>query len=483
MRYSGYFMNFKVLFLTCLLSPLTLPVSVCATACVVSEARAIDTAAESQWQGMKRLDFKVADRPCLLIVPDKALPGNPWIWRTEFFDAFPAADIELAKRGFHVGYMNMEDMYGSPQAMKLMDAYYTHVKKEYKLSAKPILEGFSRGGLYAFNWAALRPQCVTALYVDAPVCDFKSWPGGKGKGAGSPSDWTKLCQIYGFTPEKAMKFKKNPIDNLAPLAKAKIPILAVVGDDDNVVPVAENTAIVEERYRKMGGNIKVIHKPGINHHPHSLENPAAIVNFALKATGNKAPQRVVCIGDSITFGVGAGPEERWTNRLQKALGDTYQVFNLGISATTLLNNGDGAYQKRPNYQIAQQIEGDIILIALGTNDSKPQNWAHANEFAKDYQEMIKELRLNNPKAKIYCVLPIPAYPENYGIRDSIIKGEINPLMMKIAKENKCEIIDLYQPMVGKSNLVPDKVHPNGQGHEIMAKVIYKALTGKKMPKD
>jgi len=71
----------------------------------------------------------------------------------------------------------------------------------------------------------------------------------------------------------ALAYKGNPIDSLEPLAKAQVPVLLVVGDADDVVPVAENSAIVEERYKKLGGPITVIHKPGVGHHPHSLKDP------------------------------------------------------------------------------------------------------------------------------------------------------------------------------------------------------------------
>ncbi len=288
--------------------------------------------------------------------------------------------------------------------------------------------------------------------------------------------------MYNLTPEQAMGYRKNPVDTLAPLAKAKVPILAVVGDDDDVVPVAENTAVVEKRYKQLGGSIHVIHKPGVNHHPHSLQNPAAIVDFAFKAVGATPPTRVVCIGDSITFGAGTNQQERWSTRLQNALGDKYDVYNLGISATTLQDTGDSPYSRQGNYTIAKQIEGDIILLALGTNDTKPVNWKGAAAFSKEYEKMIKDLRANNPKAKIYCLLPVPAFPENYGIRDTIIKGEVVPAIKKVARKNKCGVIDLYTPMAGQGAKLPDKVHPNGEGHAIMAENIYKGITGKTMPK-
>jgi pimeloyl-ACP methyl ester carboxylesterase/lysophospholipase L1-like esterase len=237
----------------------------------------------SQWSGYERLDFAVDGRAALLVRPKAPAPGAPWIWRTEFFGHEPQGDIALLGKGFHVAYVDVQNMYGAPVAMKHMDQFYAQVTRTYGLSPKPVLEGFSRGGLFAFNWAALHPDQVAGLYVDAPVCDFKSWPGGKGVGPGSPGDWQTLLKVYGFTEAQALAYHKNPVDNLAPLAKAHIPILAIVGAADEVVPVSENINLVEARYQALGGKIQVIRKPGGKHHPHSLVDPAPIVDFAVLA--------------------------------------------------------------------------------------------------------------------------------------------------------------------------------------------------------
>ncbi len=120
------------------------------------------------------------------------------------------------------------------------------------------------------------------IYGDAPVCDMKSWPGGKGAGKGSAGDWAALQKLYGFTSEAdALAYAGNPIDILPPLAKAGVALIHVVGDADDVVPPAENTLIIAERYQKLGGTIQVIHKPGVGHHPHGLDDPAPVVEFIL----------------------------------------------------------------------------------------------------------------------------------------------------------------------------------------------------------
>jgi pimeloyl-ACP methyl ester carboxylesterase len=242
-----------------------------ATGAVSAPALAVRTA----WNGYERLDFEVDGRKCLLVRPKTPAAGKPWIWRTEFFGHEPQADLALLGNGFHVAYMDVQNMYGAPVALDHMDAFHAYLTREHGLATKAALEGFSRGGLFAFNWAARRPEKVSCIYADAPVCDFKSWPGGRGRGKGSPADWQRLLTAYGFTEEQALAYRFNPVDNLAPLAKARIPLLHVCGDADDVVPLD----------RQLGGPITVIVKPGVGHHPHSLKEPAPIVEFVLRSTG------------------------------------------------------------------------------------------------------------------------------------------------------------------------------------------------------
>jgi len=244
-------------------------------------AAAQNGARPSTWQGHERLDFTVRGRDGLLILPAHPAPGLPWIWRTEFFGHEPQADLALLALGFHVAYLNVQNLYGAPTALDAMDAFYDHLTKNHHLGPKTVLEGFSRGGLFALNWATRHPERVASLYLDAPVCDFKSWPGGRGKGKGSPADWERCKAAYGLTEAQALAYPLNPVDNLARLAEAKIPIVTVCGEADSVVPYPENSGLLAERYQKLGGPIKVILKPGVDHHPHSLKDPTPIVSFIL----------------------------------------------------------------------------------------------------------------------------------------------------------------------------------------------------------
>lgn len=243
----------------------------------------------SDWHGFDRFDFKHEGRSCIVVRPETAASGRPWIWRARFFGHEPQVDVALLKRGYHLAYCDVAGLFGSPQAVAIWDRFYALLTDRYRLSPKPVLEGMSRGGLMIYNWAAANPERVACIYGDAPVCDFRSWPGGRGQGRGSESAWKACLKAYGLTEAQALQYRHNPIDRLEPLAAARVPILHVVGEADDVVPVAENSAVIEHRYRQLGGRIRVISKPGVGHHPHSLEDPEPIVRFILKHS-QKAPQ-------------------------------------------------------------------------------------------------------------------------------------------------------------------------------------------------
>lgn len=261
-------------------------ISTCATS-----THAADNSAEtkpfegqfSQWKGFRRCDFSIDGKPVLVVIPDNPAAGQPWVWHGEFFGHKPAPDIELLKKGFHIVYLKVPNMLGSPAAVAHWNACYKLMTETHGLSKKPALVGLSRGGLYCYNWAIANPNSVSCIYGDAPVCDFKSWPGGFKKGKGSPRDWKLVLQQWNFkSDEEAKAYQANPVDQLQALADAKVPLLHVYGDSDVVVPWDENTGIIAERYKALGGSIKLIAKPGIGHHPHGLENSTPIVDFILK---------------------------------------------------------------------------------------------------------------------------------------------------------------------------------------------------------
>lgn len=255
-----------------------------------AEARRLATSKETAkpsqaatWNGYAKQEVMIAGKPVTIVSPKTAAPGNPWVWHGEFFGHKPAPDIALLGKGFHIVYMKINDMLGSPGAVELWNQCYAELTTKHGLSKKPALVGLSRGGLYCYNWAIANPDKVSCIYADAPVCDFKSWPGGKGKGKGDAKNWSLVPKLWNFKDEaEALAYKGNPVDSLEPLAKHKVPLLHVFGDADDVVPWDENTGIIESRYKALGGSITLIRKPGIGHHPHGLDDSTPIIEFIAK---------------------------------------------------------------------------------------------------------------------------------------------------------------------------------------------------------
>lgn len=239
----------------------------------------------SNWNGYSKYDFTVGAKMVSVVAPKEAAPGKPWVWHGEFFGHKPAPDIALLGKGYHIVYLNVQNMLGSPPAVQHWNTLYQELTTQYGFSTKPSLVGLSRGGLYCYNWAAANPDKVSCIYADAPVCDFKSWPGGKGKGKGDPKNWALVLQLWDFKDEaEALSAKVNPVDQLEALAKKGVPLLHVYGDADDVVPWEENTGIMAQRYKALGGDITLIAKPGVGHHPHGLDDSQPIVDFILKHT-------------------------------------------------------------------------------------------------------------------------------------------------------------------------------------------------------
>ena len=195
----------------------------------------------------------------------------------------------------------------------------------------------------------------------------------------------------------------------------------------------------------------------------------------------KAPRkdavRVACIGNSITYGARIKNRDRdsYPSVLSRMLGDGYWVKNFGVSARTLLNKGDRPYMNEKAYQDALAFNPNVVVIKLGTNDSKSFNWKHKADFTKDMQTMIDALKALPAQPKIYLCYPSKAYQANESINDDIISKEIIPMIKKVAKKNKLDIIDLHTAMDGIPQLFPDKIHPNEEGAKIMAKTVYESI--------
>lgn len=189
--------------------------------------------------------------------------------------------------------------------------------------------------------------------------------------------------------------------------------------------------------------------------------------------------RIACVGDSITAGSGIHSESKdgYPTQLGRILGKNFQVLNAGRSGATLQQKGDLPYWNCNQFSNVFAFRPNTIVIKLGTNDTKPQNWT-LGDFEKDYQALIDTFRTISPKPKILLCKPVPVFETRWGINDSTLVNGVIPAVEKLALKNNLEIIDLNKGMLDKGSEFPDNIHPNVAGAVHMAEIVADAIQKK-----
>lgn len=218
--------------------------------------------------------------------------------------------------------------------------------------------------------------------------------------------------------------------------------------------------------------------------------------IAQTAPTSRPVTKVACVGDSITYGAGLKDRatEAYPAQLQRLLGDGYQVNNYGVSGTTALAHSNRPYINTRPYKLVQEYKPDVLVMMLGTNDSKhpttaattastqpsdvPDNWSRKADFVADYHSIVAAVRAANPDLKVFLATPVPAYPPGLGgINPATIHDEIVPMVREIARAENATVIDLHAALGDQPEKFPDHVHPNAAGAKAIAETVHAALTG------
>lgn len=466
-----------------------------------------DEAKPINFYGYEGYDFIFRNRDAKIVLPKRTAPGHPWVWRARFWGHEPQTDIALLERGFHVVYYDVAEMFANEESLTIWDDYYQFLFNA-GLSTKAVMEGMSRGGVYVYRWAARYPERVAAIYADAPVLDLKSWPGGKGQSKGSPEDWETFKKDFNFkTEDEAIAFKGNPLDLISLIAGAGFPMLHVVGDADDIVPVAENTLPFEQKIKAEGGSIQVIHKPEVGHHPHSLQNPQPIVDFILKASKysfpmiqhNKAKklsrlpsagrllkkaivsegnqdrlqsvftkarkgEKVVVgvLGGSITAGAAASePDKRYANVIlawwKKAFPNTeFELVNAGIGAT------DTDYGSMRAKRDLLSKSPDFVILEYACNDANTQ------EYAESYEGVVRQILKASSMPALLLLFMTNRDRTTAQEWESKIGFHYGLPMISFQDAIWSEI---QAGRVQWDQVSPDEVHPNDAGHKLTGELV------------
>lgn len=198
--------------------------------------------------------------------------------------------------------------------------------------------------------------------------------------------------------------------------------------------------------------------------------------------------KVACVGDGITEGYGSSDVSKtsYVAQLKKLLGKKYTVENFGSYEATACRNTYKPYASLEIFLASQEFNPNIVFIALGTNDSKPEVWKtddYAKNFEADLTYICKQFEALPTKPDIYICLPAPVLPSTtFEQQPLILSREIIPLVRKVAKDNNYTIVDFNSPLKNCTDCysADDKLHPNDKGHRIMAERTYFAIVKKSM---
>ena len=233
------------------------------SASTAAEAQNSETTPPDKKLPMPGEVFRVEGRSAFVIPQDKkpSEGATPWVWYAPTFPNLPGTEERwmferFTKAGIAIAGIDVGESFGSPDGRKLFSAFHRELTEKRGFAPKPVLLGRSRGGLMTLGWAVENADKVGGFAGIYPVCNIVSYPG-----------VSKASGAYHLKPEEltAQLTEHNPIDRLAALAKAKVPLFAIHGDVDKVVPLEANSGEVRKRYETLGGEMQLLIPAGQGH--------------------------------------------------------------------------------------------------------------------------------------------------------------------------------------------------------------------------
>jgi len=467
--------------------------------CAGGQLKADDLALQkSDWHGFAKQSFQIEAKPCFVVEPKIAAPGRPWIWRTSFPDYHPEVDLELLHNGFHIGFINCVDMLGADSALDLMDAFYDQVRERWTLAERPALEAVSRGGLHAYRYATRRPERIAAIYADVPVMDLKSWPMGH---PGAERQVADALKHYGLADKEALSaYRGNPIDLLAPIAKARIPLRHVISLDDKVVPPEANSLEAKRRLQKLGHDMEIVTvpqgKPAQGGHHFDLPEVYESVQFIMRhahvlptereyfqlrrglancaSTFKKSGSgRVAFLGGSITHNGG------WRDEVMRYLRKRFPETKFEFIAAGIPSMGSVPHAFRLETDVLSKGPIDLLFVEAAVNDASNIP-AHPEWMLRGMEGVVRHAREANPMTDIvqmHFVMP----PH----MDAFRKGEVPEVIIeheKVAEAYGCVSLDLSREVTdridaGEFTWKGDfrNLHPSPYGQRVYANSMMRML--------
>ena len=186
--------------------------------------------------------------------------------------------------------------------------------------------------------------------------------------------------------------------------------------------------------------------------------------------------KVAAVGDSLTYGYGLENrrEEAYPSVLLDLLGSHYQVSNYGMSGRSLLSTSDYPYLQEKNAQASLQSDADIVIIMIGSNDSRAAYW-NKEQFIKEYRDFVKCYIKLPSQPDVFIVAPPHVPTSRFGLNNEVIRDEIQQIVEDVAAELGVHFINLYPVTEGHPEYYSDGLHLTPLGNRVIAKAIFSAL--------
>ena len=197
----------------------------------------------------------------------------------------------------------------------------------------------------------------------------------------------------------------------------------------------------------------------------------ALYTVFLTASSAQAAIKVACVGDSIT-----ASSSRYPTWLAANLGAAYEVRNFGVSGTTMLKATSSPYWNTTNFTASSSYLPDIVIIMLGTNDSKTFNWGpYGTQYEGDYRAMINHYRGLASRPVVYVMTSPPCFNFSGSYQPSVIANQIVPTVRRLSSTMGAPLVEIFDPMSGHPEYFGDGTHPTTEGSQFIASIVEKVI--------
>jgi lysophospholipase L1-like esterase len=209
--------------------------------------------------------------------------------------------------------------------------------------------------------------------------------------------------------------------------------------------------------------------------PAAAVSIGAISNLHPPVKPEEGKIRVACVGDSITYGflVAGQPFNNYPAQLEKLLGEAYTVGNFGYTDRTAQKDADRPYIKESLFEKSIAYTPDIVVLMLGTNDTKPANW-DAAAYERDLADLVRCYKALPSSPAVYLLTPPPLFQigeKVWGLQADVLEEDVLPAVARVAEAEEVPCIDVHTVFEGHQEFFPDGCHLNAKGATLLAQTV------------